>query len=135
MNHTIIVRVQADGIQIDHNSLLASPGDSVTWLIEPPEQRGRELQVRFDNVQRLDAGVPIGMPVNCNPQGPFRNLSLGAGLIGGTIHSNPYGGDHTNPRRFLYRLFERGAPLRFLGPASEENTRGIDTPMTPPPAS
>lgn len=133
MNYTIKVEFRGGVVHIHPEYLKASPGDSVTWLIEPEAARVREVQVLFDKVWESSNGTPVGDPDDCNPMGPFRNLSLGAGLIVGTVHSNPYGGNAARPRLFFYYLFGQGKELTLEKPFhGQSNKGGIEIPMTPP---
>jgi hypothetical protein len=114
-----IISVSAENL-IDPNPLPKSgdvlPGDTVTWLITPTS---RELQVLFKAV--IDIGATQASRP-CNPLGLFSSISLGAGLIVGTVHSDPYSSDFKGKRRFVYELYENGTKLA---------TGGIDIPMTP----
>jgi hypothetical protein len=100
-----------------------NPGDTVTWVITPAN---RELQVLFQ--QTLD--LPnLDNPLPCNPLGPFNSLSIGAGLIVGTIRS----ADQIMNKRFLCNLYENGKELEWtdgIGGAPKL-AGGLDIPMTP----
>jgi hypothetical protein len=128
VNH--IINVTFDNQQkayIDPNPLPKAgipinPGDTVTWLVDGE----KELQVLFLKTRIL----PSDPPEDCNPMGPFNTLSVGTGLIFGTIRYDV----PTMPpnKRFLYKLFYNGQeyPLANPIPGEVADFGGIDIPMT-----
>jgi hypothetical protein len=99
------------------------PGDTVTWRFDPK----RELQVIFKRV--APAPNTVNPPLFPNtPLGPFSSISLGAGVIVGTVRSDvPTNISHS--LSFIYDLAENGQTLQW---ANNILDGGIDIPRTPP---
>ena len=136
MSHRITVSFSAGRVSADPNpspglGSRVMPGETVTWSFDET----RELQVVFNQIVDLDEEGRVIEATRraVNPMGPLNALSLGRGLIVGTIRSDvPQGA--TN-RRFLYRLIEDGAALPWtdrVEGGDETNGGGIDIPRTPP---
>ncbi|MFL6262951.1 MAG: hypothetical protein ACJ76Y_24900 [Thermoanaerobaculia bacterium] len=130
MNHIINVtfdpknqKAYIDPNPLPKPSVYIKPGDTVTWLVGGE----KELQVLFLKTRILGDS---SLPKDCNPMGPFSTLSVGIGLIFGTIR---YDVPTAPPnQRFLYKFFYNGQEYPLANPLKGEvaDFGGIDIPMT-----
>ncbi len=136
MNHKIDVSFIGSQVSATPNPSPGSgnfvkPGETVTWRFD----EAKDLQVVFREFVDLaaDGSVIETTRKPSNPLGPLSGLSLGAGLLIGTIRSDvPQG---TPSRRFIYKLVQDGIDLQWAAPVpggSATNGGGIDIPSTPP---
>ena len=126
-----LVHVEPNSLPaINSQNLPPGPGDTVTWRFNETTVEKGDLQVLFQQYADFPDLTPLKP---CSPLGPFSSLTLGIGVIVGTVQAV----DDTNPsRRFFYKLIENGKELTWDNPvegAPDKVLGGvIDHPPTPP---